>query len=333
MVSEGASTALGTVATICWCVQLIPQIISNWRKKDCTGLPPLMMFLWVVSGIPFAIYFCISAPNVILQVQPHLFMVFCAVSFAQTCYYPPCKMTRWKIVAIMLGIVLTDIGMEVGFILWLRPLYEKGTTWPDLIFGILASALLGIGLLPPYFELIKRKGRVVGINFMFLFIDSLGAWLSIASVIVGTMDVMGIILYSIIAGMEIGIFLSHFIWCCRFKWFTKEKFVDSDENISELRETGDESFTNIDKESGFTNEHYETIHSTLKGASYYRDKTRELHPDEDDEEDFYYENGPREYELEDVKDFNRNTCNVHAIHGIILQRGPSEVGTSGSIKI
>ncbi|CAI4056619.1 hypothetical protein SUVZ_02G2200 [Saccharomyces uvarum] len=237
MISEKAATALATVATVCWCVQLIPQIIYNWKKKDCTGLPPLMMFLWVVSGIPFAIYFCVSNGNVILQVQPHLFMFFCAISFVQSCYYPPVSMAKSKIVLIIATIIAADIGMEVGFILWLRPLYEKGTTWPDLIFGILASVLLAVGLLPPYHELAKRKGRVVGINFAFLFIDSLGAWLSIVSVILGNMDTMGIILYSIIAGMELGIFASHFIWWCRFKWLAKDKFVDEENDQTEKEES------------------------------------------------------------------------------------------------
>lgn len=238
MISENASTILGTIATVCWCIQLIPQIIYNYKRKDCTGLPPLMMFLWVVSGIPFGIYFCISAPNIILQIQPHLFMVFCAVSFVQSLYYPPCHMNRLKIVAIMLTATLVDIGLEVGFIVWLKPLYQRGEKWPDLIFGIIASILFALGLLPPYFELIKRKGRVVGINFLFLFVDSLGAWLNIASVIVGSMDVMGIVLYCIVAGMELGIFTSHFIWCCRFKWFGKNKVID---DKSTLRDRGSDN--------------------------------------------------------------------------------------------
>lgn len=96
-----------------------------------------MMFLWVVSGIPFAIYFCVSKGNVILQVQPHLFMFFCSISFVQSCYYPPISMARSKIVMIVAAIIAADVGMEVGFILWLRPLYEKGVKWPDLILVFL----------------------------------------------------------------------------------------------------------------------------------------------------------------------------------------------------
>ncbi|CAI4058108.1 hypothetical protein SKDZ_04G3150 [Saccharomyces kudriavzevii ZP591] len=299
MISEKAATALATVATVCWCVQLIPQIIYNWKKKDCTGLPPLMMFLWVVSGIPFAIYFCVSKGNVILQVQPHLFMFFCSISFIQSCYYPPVSMARSKIVLIIATIIAVDVGMEVGFILWLRPLYGKGVKWPDLIFGVSASVLLAVGLLPPYFELAKRKGRVVGINFAFLSIDSLGAWLSIISVILGNMDIMGIILYSIVAGMELGIFASHFIWWCRFRLLTKDKIVD-EENDGTQKEEQDEK---LEQEIG-KNDHNVTStnmddHSIRDDASSFADDLNV-------------------YQSADGGILSR-TQTLHAVHGVVAR--------------
>lgn len=108
-------------------------------------------------------------------------------------------------------------------------------------FGISASVLLAVGLLPPYFELAKRKGRVIGINFAFLFIDSLGAWLSIISVILGNMDIMGIILYSIVAGMELGIFASHFIWWCRFRFLAKGNTFDEESGQAQKEEPDEKS--------------------------------------------------------------------------------------------
>ncbi|SCV04270.1 LAMI_0H14774g1_1 [Lachancea mirantina] len=233
MISEGAATALATVGTVCWCVQLIPQIIYNYRLKNCEGLPPIMLLAWVVSGIPFAIYFLITKGNIILQIQPHLFMLFCGISFIQTLYYPPVSWSPIRIMYVIAAIIVVDIPLEVGFTLWLRPLYSRGIHWPALIIGVIASVLLALGLIPPYFELAKRQGKVVGINFIFLFIDSLGAWLSIVSVILGNMDIMGIVLYSVVAVMELGIFASHFIWCCRFKWFSREtKVHDQEDQIS-----------------------------------------------------------------------------------------------------
>lgn len=217
--NTSAVTALATIGTILWCIQLIPQIITNYRNKDCTGLPPLMMFLWVISGVPFGIYFCIMDTEIIFQIQPHLFMFFCSISFIQTIYYPPVKFPPWKIAVVIITLLVVFLGLELGFILWLKPVYKRGTHWPALIFGIIASVLLALGLLPPYFELAKRQGRVVGINFVFLTMDSMGAYFSIASVAVGDQNVLSLVLYCIVAVLELGVFMSQFIWLCRFRWF------------------------------------------------------------------------------------------------------------------
>ncbi|CCH46231.1 putative membrane protein [Wickerhamomyces ciferrii] len=141
---------------------------------------------------------------------------------------------NWKKIAMMIiPFILFAIGAQVGFILWLRPLYDRGIKWPTLIFGILASVSLALGLLPPYFELAKRRGRVVGINFWFIGIDCLGAFLSMLSVVVGNMDILGIVLYCICCALEIGIFLSHFIWCLRFKWLNKDYQDELEGDIKE----------------------------------------------------------------------------------------------------
>jgi hypothetical protein len=35
-----------------------------------------------------------------------------------------------------------------------------------IILGVIASILLAVGLLPPYVEMWKRRGRVIGINWV-----------------------------------------------------------------------------------------------------------------------------------------------------------------------
>ncbi len=45
-----AATVLGTIGTVFWCIQLVPQVFFNWRKKGTEGLPALMMFLWVACS-------------------------------------------------------------------------------------------------------------------------------------------------------------------------------------------------------------------------------------------------------------------------------------------
>lgn len=250
MISEKAAYALATLGTVCWCVQLIPQIIYNYIRKDCTGFPPSMMFLWVVSGVPFGIYFLITRGNIILQIQPHLFMFFCSLSWVQSLYYPPYSLSVKKILLrCILPMILFIVSFEIGFTLWLRPVYDHGTHWPALVIGIIATILLAAGLIPPYFELAKRRGRVVGINFIFLFVDSLGAWCSIASVIVGNMDIMGIVLYAVVAALELGIFASHFIWCCRFKWFGNGTGEFDDDDIGSTSSSVGIEINGIDGDS------------------------------------------------------------------------------------
>ena len=43
-----AANVLGTIATVLWSIQLIPQVIYNWRRKKTDGLPGVMMFLWAI---------------------------------------------------------------------------------------------------------------------------------------------------------------------------------------------------------------------------------------------------------------------------------------------
>ncbi|OBA21567.1 hypothetical protein METBIDRAFT_41362 [Metschnikowia bicuspidata var. bicuspidata NRRL YB-4993] len=212
MGSAVAENVLGTIGTVLWCIQLTPQILRNYKAKDCTGLPPMMMFLWALSGVPFSIYFFGTDGSIPLRIQPQLFTFFCIISWAQSLYYPPVSMKKLKLALYVGGFVICAIGAEVGFILWLRPLYRRGVTWPMLVVGIVASVLLALGLVPPYFEIAKRKGRVVGLNFFFLGMDSAGALFSMLSVVVGNMDIMSLVLYAIVLVMELGIFGCYIGW-------------------------------------------------------------------------------------------------------------------------
>jgi len=218
MASESVvANVLGTIGTVCWCIQMIPQIIQNYRKKNCEGLQPLMLFLWTASGVPFSIFFVARDASIPIQIQPQCFTFLCLVTWAQTLHYPPVSQSKKKTVLYVGGFILAATALEVGFIVPLKKVTAQGTMWPTLIFGIIASVLLAIGLLPPYFELAKRKGCVVGISFIFLTLDFSGALFSALSVACSKeVDVLGIVLYCIVGFMELGIFTSHLIWYLRF---------------------------------------------------------------------------------------------------------------------
>lgn len=249
MTNEVAVNVLGTIGTVLWCIQLTPQIIRNYKVKDCTGLPPMMMFLWALSGVPFSIYFFGIDGSIPLRIQPQLFTLFCIISWAQTLYYPPIRMKKLKFMLYVGLFVVFAIGVETGLILWLRPLYRKGKTWPMLVIGIVASVLLAVGLVPPYFEIAKRKGRVVGLNFFFLGMDSAGALFSMLSVVVGTMDIMSLVLYAIVLVMEIGIFACYIGWYLTGgrQILKEEKLLRETEKAREKLEA-DADFTGLESE-------------------------------------------------------------------------------------
>ena len=186
-----AANVLGTIGTVFWCIQLLPQIWFNWRQKKTDGLPGLMMFLWAISAVPFGVYSIIQNFNIPIQIQPQVFCALSLVSWAQILIYnngyPTVKATVLATgVAVMFG------GVELLLILTLRPLYDRGVAWPVMTVGVVAAILLAAGLLPPYFELWKRKGRVVGIHFGFLTVDWLGAFFSLMGVVAQeTFDPLG----------------------------------------------------------------------------------------------------------------------------------------------
>lgn len=236
MYNAVAENVLGTIGTILWCVQLVPQIIRNFYVKDCEGVPSVMMFLWALSGVPFSIYFFGTDGSIPLRIQPQLFTLCCVVTWIQTLYYPPVQCGLRKVIIYASTFIIIAAGAEVGFILWLRPIYREGKEWPLLIIGVIAAILIALGLIPPYFELAKRRGRVIGINFVFVGMDSLGALFSLVSIVVGTMDILSIVLYAVVIALEFGIFASHIIWYIRFgkKEKAKEKNQEWDqEHVAE----------------------------------------------------------------------------------------------------
>lgn len=118
--------------------------------------------------------------------QPQVFMVLCVISWTQSLVYFH-KWKPWK--ASLLGFATLAVfgGVEAALILTIRvsfvlfpaksrglarvliakqPTYQNGNETPVLVVGIIAAVLLAVGLLPPYGELWKRRGRVIGINWV-----------------------------------------------------------------------------------------------------------------------------------------------------------------------
>ncbi|KAJ4352075.1 uncharacterized protein N0V89_007421 [Didymosphaeria variabile] len=100
---------------------------------------------------------------------------------------------------------------------------EHGIEWPMMMMAILASVMQCLGLVMPYFELAKRQGRVIGIDFWFLLIDYSGAFFSLMALVAQhTFDVLGGSMYIVAMTLETGIFLSQAIWLWRVRHIRHE---------------------------------------------------------------------------------------------------------------
>ncbi|KAL8808890.1 MAG: hypothetical protein Q9223_005880 [Gallowayella weberi] len=220
-----AANVLGTIGTVFWCIQLIPQIWYNWKQKKTDGLPGLMMFIWAVSAVPFGVYAIVQRLASMDSVNP------CSRKWHCLRRHPtPSRL---------------DIENQGP--------YSRGVEWPMTLVGVISAVLLASGLIPPYFEIAKRNGRVVGINFVFLSIDWLGAFFSLMALGVSrpssipasllkltlrnlvaqsTFDVLGGVQYIVCLLLEAGIFTSHLIFLLRTRSLrrrAKESQVKFDE--------------------------------------------------------------------------------------------------------
>lgn len=89
-------------------------------------------------------------------------------------------------------------AVQAGLVFAIRPPYAKGVSYPVTVVGIFAFIMLISGYLPIPLELLKRRGRVVGIDFVFLGIDWFGAFFSLMSLVVQTeFDVLFGTLYAL----------------------------------------------------------------------------------------------------------------------------------------
>ena len=210
-----AANILGTIGTVLWCVQLVPQIWHNWRHKRTEGMPAIMMLLWAICAVPFGVYAVVQNFNIPIQIQPQIFGTLSLVTWAQIRMYSH-KWSARKASSFAGTMFVAFGGIEALLILTLKGPYDRGVAWPMTLVGTVAAVVLAFGVCPPYFEMWKRKGRVIGINFIFLGMDWSGAVFSLMALVAqNTFDVLGGIIYIVVIVIEGGIFISQAFFLLR----------------------------------------------------------------------------------------------------------------------
>ncbi|KAF2492676.1 hypothetical protein BU16DRAFT_620030 [Lophium mytilinum] len=251
--------------------ELVPQIWRNWRTKKTDGLPGLMVMMWASASVPFGVYAVVQNFNIPLQVQPQCFGFLSLVCWGQTLVYH----SGWRVwtTTLTVGVLACTFGgLEALFICVLRGPYARGVSWPLTLMAIVASVIIALGLIPPYFELAKRKGRVIGIDFIFLTVDWSGAFFSLMALVAQhTFDYLGGILYIICLLLELGIFASHISWLYRtrhIRRLAKKAGKTYDEYMADQRETAEPTRLETGDPTFRINEHDteppESAHETLR---------------------------------------------------------------------
>ncbi|KAF2844463.1 PQ loop repeat protein-like protein [Plenodomus tracheiphilus IPT5] len=206
----------GAMATTCWCINLLPQIRRNYRTKTTTGLPASMLVLWAASGALSSVYAYSQRFSIALILQPNSFAFFCSVSLAQC-------LVRWrmrKAICLVVALVAAFGVVETILILALRWAHRSG--WPVLLIGAVACLLDLAGFLPLPFELMKRRGRIVGISFLFLGLDWLGfAFSLVALTTQHPFDLLFGTTAAICCAIWSGTVISHLTWLFRTRELRK----------------------------------------------------------------------------------------------------------------
>jgi len=172
--------------------------------------------------VPFGVYAIVQNFSFALQFQPQAFAALTLISWGQTLYYH----NKWKAWTATVATILLAASfgvMEVILIFTLQGPYDRGVKWPMMLMAISATLIQIAGLLQPYFELAKRNGRVIGIDFWFLLIDYAGAFFSLMALIAQQwFDSLGGSLYIACMLLETGIFMSQAIWLWRVRHVRRE---------------------------------------------------------------------------------------------------------------
>ncbi|KZP01580.1 PQ-loop-domain-containing protein [Calocera viscosa TUFC12733] len=178
-VNPVAENVFGTIGTICWCIQLIPQVWKSWRDKSTYGLSPFMVLTWAASALPLGVYNIVLNTNIPLILQPQLFGTLAAVCWVQCLYYDRHLSLRKAIFAFFAFLAVVG-GLQVAFVFAVRHGLDEGNGRPLQFFGVMTVVLIFGGLLPQFYEIWKLK-EVLGISMAFMVIDGLGGVFSTLS--------------------------------------------------------------------------------------------------------------------------------------------------------
>lgn len=200
-----AANVLGTTSAICWSIQLLPQIMLNYRRHNATGLQPSMMMFWAWAGVPLGVYNIVSNFNIALRVQAQILVTLSLITWSQVYYYEH-RWSLWKCVSVVIPVAAVMGTIEFALIVALQKGEQREVRWPVTLMAVLAALFLALGVLRHYLDIgIHRTVR--GISFIFCGIDAMGDITGLISIVFEPrLNILGIIIYGVEFVLWCGIF-------------------------------------------------------------------------------------------------------------------------------
>jgi uncharacterized protein with PQ loop repeat len=244
VVNAAAENVLGTMGTICWSGQIIPQLYKNYKEKSTEGLSPWLMLIWSASGVPLGVYVIVQNINIPIILQPQLFGFLAAISWIQCLYYGNRK-SRTFCTVIFTSYLLVYGGLVAGLSILTWHVKERGNEALLRFFGIFSSILIASGLIPQYIEIYQRK-EVIGISLTFMLVDILGGVFSTLSLAFKPkLDVIAMITYLAVVVMDGAIVIAAFILNPRAR--RRRRHEQQQQQQPEMHETTSQTISSLEK--------------------------------------------------------------------------------------
>ncbi|KAJ3833261.1 PQ loop repeat-domain-containing protein [Lentinula raphanica] len=250
-VNSVAENVFGTVGTVCWSIQLVPQLWKSYHEKDTTGLSEWMILSWSIAGAFLGTYSIVKNLNIPLILQPQLFSALTMASWAQCQYYGRKRPLSTTLVLFLCGCVILG-GFEVGTVYAVRPSFSHGDRSGSEgieFFGIMSTVLITLSFVPQYYEIYNRK-EVIGISIWFMAVDLLGGVFSDLSLVfkAGDFDIVAAVTYSLVIVMDGIVILA--AWTLNPRAKRRRLRMENSQLVSESSDDTPERGTNMNQLTG-----------------------------------------------------------------------------------
>ncbi|KAF9362827.1 hypothetical protein BGX34_005429 [Mortierella sp. NVP85] len=236
----------GMLGIIFWSLQLLPQVIDNYKAKSTEGLSYSMFFIWVLCALGFGSYSIAENLSIPIILQPQIFGSLSALCYLQCLYYG--KRTRWSLKKTVIGGILMFIamaGIEVAAVYATKAGEHHQVQGTTEAAGIIPIILLAMGFVPQYVDIYREKS-VVGVSMAFIVADAMGAVFSIISLCFrDTFDLLATLNYVVVLICDLIIFVFYIYYNKLNPSLARNKGAQGDDSShgQDVEKGQDESFS------------------------------------------------------------------------------------------